>query len=417
MHRKKKRRAVAEARRKKRQQRRTRDRKGKAAKGVRYTEEFKKDCLKLLAGGMTKVAVKTRFGVSELTLGRWEKKYGLPRLDAPVGRSTAAAEAGQDCEADAEGGEGRGPGGHLSRAPHDNIAGLAQEQVDEILKLKKAHFTMGPAQIRAQLKRFRGWRLSVRAIARALKAHGYQVEHRSARDEQSLMRFEAPHPNALWMMDALSFRVHEQRLYLHLIIDDFSRFIVAHAVSEEITAEEAVATLQTAIAKHGKPERMLTDRGGQFVSVRGLTAFGRFLQAELVDHSVSRAYHPQTLGKVESVNRAIQKELLYLHELRNAEEARAKVSAWVEHFNFRRAHLGIDGLVPADRYFGLQARAIAEVQARSRGRLACGEGSNPIRGPLDDLHGPLEILRFVLLDGQLEMRFCGLRFVLGSAAK
>jgi len=407
---------VGNGRRRKPQQRRTRDPKGSGAKGVRYTEKFKKDCLKLLSGGMTKVAVKKRLGVSELTLGRWEKRYGLPRLDAPRGRSAAAAEAHQDCEAGTGGGEGQ-PGGPLSSAPHDNIAGLAQKEVDEILKLKKAHFTMGPAQIRAQLKRFRGWRLSVKAIARALKAHGYQVEHRSARDEQSLMRFEAPHPNALWMMDALSFRVHEQRLYLHLIIDDFSRFIVAHAVSEEITAEEAVATLQTAIAQHGKPERMLTDRGGQFVSLRGLTAFGRFLQAELIDHSVSRAYHPQTLGKVESVNRAIQKELLYLHELRNAEETRAKVAAWVEHFNYRRAHLGIDGLVPADRYFGLQARAIAEVQARSRGRVAGEAGSSRIQGPLDDLHGPLELLRFVLLDGQLEMRFCGLRFVLGSAAK
>jgi transposase InsO family protein len=218
-------------------------------------------------------------------------------------------------------------------------------------------------------------------------------------------------------MDALSFRVHEQRLYLHLVIDDFSRFIVAHSVSEHITAEQAVATLQTAIAEHGKPERVLTDRGGQFLSVQGLTAFGRFLQAELIDHSVSRPYHPQTLGKVESVNRAIQKELLYLHELRNAEQARAKIAAWVLHFNFRRAHLGIDGLVPADRYFALQQRVLDQVQARSRGRLACQSGTRAIPGPLDDLQGPLEILRFLLVDGQLEVRFCGLRFLLGSAAK
>lgn len=399
---------------KKRKERHQRRRKqAKDRRGQRYSEEFKHDCLKLLAGGMTKVAVRRRLGVSELTLGRWETKYGLPKLDAPEVPGASKATQQEGCGQDS----GGQSDGEVSRAPHDNVAGLAQREIDEILALKKAHLTMGPAQIRAQLKRFRGWRLSVKAIARALKAHGYRVEHRSARNEQSLMRFEAPRPNALWMMDALSFRVHEQRFYLHLVIDDFSRFIVAHGVSEEITAEEAVATLKTAIDKHGKPERVLTDRGGQFVSVRGLTAFGRFLQVELIDHSVSRAYHPQTLGKVESVNRAIQKELLYLHELRNGEEARAKIASWVEHFNFRRAHLGIEGLVPADRYFGLQSRAIAEVQARSRGRLAGEYGSDRLQGPLDDLQGPLEVLRFVLLEGQLEMRFCGLRFVLGSAAK
>ena len=400
----------------KRQQCRRKQVKGHAAKGVRYTEKFKKDCLKLLAGGMTKVAVKERLGVSEMTLGRWEQEYGLPKLDAP--RVVAATKEERKERRGTDGGGGQGqPAGHRSCAPHDNVAGLAQEEVDEILALKKAHFTMGPAQIRAQLKRFRGWRISPKAIARVLKANGYQVEHRSARNEQSLMRFEAPHPNALWMMDALSFRVHEQRLYLHLVLDDFSRFIVAHRVSEEITAEEAVATLRAAIDKHGKPERVLTDRGGQFVAVRGLTAFGRFVEAELIDHSVSRPYHPQTVGKVESVNRAIQKELLYLHELRSAEEARAKIASWVDHFNFRRAHLGIDGLVPADRYFGLHSRAMAEVQARSRGRLGYEHGPKKLGGPLDDLHGPLEILRFVLVEGQLEIRFCGLRFVLGSAAK
>jgi transposase InsO family protein len=238
--------------------------------------------------------------------------------------------------------------------------------------------------------------------------------HKNARDEQELMRFEAPFPNALWMMDAMSFRVHEQRLYLHLLIDDFSRFIVGHSVTEEITSDAAVAVIKEAINRHGKPQRLLTDRGGQFLAVRSSTAFQRYLEGELIDHSVSRPYHPQTLGKVEAINRAIQKELIYLHEFRSAEEATAQISSWVDHFNFRRAHLGIDGLVPADRYFGLQQRALAVIQARSRGRVAAAAGAEPIGGPLDDVAGPLELLRIALIDGHAELRFCGQRIVLGK---
>jgi transposase len=157
-----------------------------AANGNRYSHEFQRDCLKLLAGGMTKVAVRKRLGVSALTLSRWQAKHGLPDLDVP--RAAAATARQQQEGGRAEGGGGPGKlAERRSRAPHDNVAGLSQQEIDEILALKKAHFTMGPAQIRAQLKRFRGWRLSVRAIARALKAHGYQVEHRSARNEQGLM--------------------------------------------------------------------------------------------------------------------------------------------------------------------------------------------------------------------------------------
>jgi transposase InsO family protein len=374
--------------------------------------EFKKKCMGLLAEGMTKVAVSEKHGVSEMSLIRWEKEFGH-------GQGTEKAEAVEKRKADAEepraDEDGEVPGRERSRAPEDNIAGLSEEEVGEILKLKKEHFTMGPAQIRAQLKRFFGWRLSVKAIARVLKRNGYRVEHRAAKEEKDQGGFEAPRPNALWMMDALYFRVHDLRLYLHLVIDDFSRFIVGHRVSDEITSDEAVATLKGAISLHGKPERVLTDRGGQFLAVRESTSFRRYLEGELIDHSLSRPYHPQTLGKIESVNRAIQKELIYLHELGSADEAKEKIASWVEHYNFRRAHLGIDGLVPADRYFGLQGRVLSVVQARSRGRIAAPPNGDPIGGPLDDLGGPLEILRLVLWDGHLQLRFLGLKVVLGKA--
>ena len=382
--------------------------------GTRYGKAFRKSCLQLLHGGMTKVAIERKYGVTAVTLGRWEKRHGFAKTEEPDAADARVSSAAVPADEEREAG-GQHGGETASRAPHDNVAGLSQKEIDEILVFKKQHLTMGPAQIRAQLRRYHGWRISIKAIARALKAHGYHVEHRSARDERELMRFEAPYPNSLWMMDALAFRVHEQRLYLSLIIDDFSRFIVGYSVGDDLTSDQALATLTRAIAEHGKPQRLLTDRGGQFLAVHGSTKFQRYLETELIDHSVSRPYHPQTLGKVESVNRAIQKELIYVREMRSAEDAKAQIEAWIHHFNFRRAHLGIDGLVPADRYFGLHQRVLAEVQARSRDRLATAAASEPIGGPLDDVGGPLEILRFALVDGRVEVRFCGQRAVIGKA--
>jgi hypothetical protein len=60
-------------------------------------------------------------------------------------------------------------------APHDPGdpgAGLGEHEVKAILDYKKKHPAMGPAQIRAQLKRFLGWRVSVKAIARVLRKAG-----------------------------------------------------------------------------------------------------------------------------------------------------------------------------------------------------------------------------------------------------
>lgn len=397
-------------------EKRKRERRKVEKRGRRYTSEFKQECMTLLGGGKTMEAVAEQKDVSTESLRRWKSVLGLPEDEPAAGAPPAEESAGAPDSGATDDGEPTTARGK-SRAPKDNIAGLSQVEIDEILALKKDHFTMGPAQLRAQLKRFHGWRISVKAIAQVLKRNGYQVEHRSAREEQELMRFEAPHPNSIWQMDAMYFRVHEQRLYLNWVLDDFSRFIVGYSVSEELTSSVATATLQSAIAKHGKPERVLTDRGGQFMAVRHATAFKRFLEQELIDHSTSRPYHPQTLGKVESLNRSIQKELIYLHEFGSEVEARARIADWVEEYNFRRAHLGIDGVCPADRYFGLHDRVLAEIQARSRGRAALTRAGERIGSALEDLGGPLEILRLVLLDGRLELRFCGLRFVLGQAAQ
>lgn len=388
------------------------------SKGARYSLEFKRKCLELLAAGMTLEAVATKKGVSTVSLGRWKKAAkqdgSYPDEERVAGESAAANRPNNQGEVEPA---GAGPDrqGSASRAPKDNIAGLSDEEVAEILKLKKDHVSMGPAQMRAQLKRFFGWRISVRAIARVLRANGYRTEHRAARQEQELQRFEAVRPNALWQMDALSLRVHKLRVYLHLVIDDYSRFIVGHGLSETITSEDAVACLERAVAKHGRPERVLTDRGGQFLAVREETSFRKHLERECIDHSVSRPYHPQTLGKVESVNRAIQKELIYVREFATVDEMAAAVDGWICGYNFKRAHMGIDGLVPADRYFGLQGRVLAEVQARSRGRQSTLGAGGRIGGPLEELGGPLEVLRLVLVEGRLELRFCGQSMELGRS--
>jgi transposase len=80
-------------------------------------------------------------------------------------------------------------------APQDPGAGLGEHEVKAILDYKKKHPSMGPAQIRAQLKRFLGWRVSVKAIARVLRKAGYAPVHRKGRPvgDEHPRRFEAPH--------------------------------------------------------------------------------------------------------------------------------------------------------------------------------------------------------------------------------
>ena len=71
------------------------------------------------------------------------------------------------------------------------------------------------------------------------------------------------------------------------------------------------------VRRYGKPEAILTDRGATFHSWSGIGRFDRMLEAYGVDHILASPGHPQTCGKIEAVNKAIQKELIDRVEFRN----------------------------------------------------------------------------------------------------
>jgi transposase InsO family protein len=301
-------------------------------------------------------------------------------------------------------------------APADPAHGLSDVEVAGILEWKKKHPSMGPAQLRAQLKRFNGWRLSIKAIARVLRGHGYAVVHRKSRPVgPEPIRFEAPRRNALWQADFCEVRVGDERLHVVLILDDFSRFIVGYAVLDSPSSAGATAAFRVAIGRHGKPEAVRTDRGGAFVAHTKDGDFARMLETELIDHIVGRSYSPRGGGKVESAVGTLKRELWECFHFEDRDIAERRLGAFIEEYNHRRAHMGIDGLTPADRFFGRADQVLARVDAVSRGRNGTlAKAGGPVEEPLSASTGaPLEVLRLVIEDGVMEMRFCGARVQLG----
>ncbi len=391
------------------------------ARGRRFTDEQRQRALEMISSGMERASVAEAIGTTTESLRVWvrdAKAHGvMPPPPAKGAAPTKAASArharrAQGSEAPGVESKPRSP-----YAPADPAQGLSDVEVAAILEWKKKHPSMGPAQLRAQLKRFHGLRLSIRAIARVLRGHGYAVVHRGARPGLGAppVRFEAPRRNALWQADFCEVRVGDERLHVLLILDDFSRFVVGHALTDAPSSAVATATFRTAMARHGKPEAVRTDRGGGFVAHTKDGDFARVLEAELVDHIVGRSYSPRGGGKVESAIGTLKRELWECFHFEDRDEAERRLSAFVEEYNHRRAHMGIDGLTPADRFFGRADRVLARGDAQSRRRQAHAPAEpGEVEETLAAGTGaPLEVLRLVLHEGHLELRFCGARVQLG----
>jgi transposase InsO family protein len=223
-----------------------------------------------------------------------------------------------------------------------------------ILMMKQAHPEWGQDRIHDMLIRTEGLEASARAVQRVLLEAGYEVEEAPTRPHPpKATRFERTRPNELWQTDLFSFLLKRQRCRVHLVayLDDFSRFVVGFGLHASASGALVREVLEQAIANFGAPEEVLCDNGAQYHTWRGKSAFAKLCERRGIRQIVASPRRPQTLGKIERFWGTLWRELVEGAIFRDLEEARTRLKHFLGYYNFQRTHQGIDGLVPADRYF------------------------------------------------------------------
>ncbi len=224
-----------------------------------------------------------------------------------------------------------------------------------------------------------------------------------------IKHFERAKPNELWQMDIMTFMLKGQyRIYLIGVLDDNSRFMVNHGLFRRQTDDNVIDVFRGAIEKFGCPKEVLTDNGRQFYSWRGKSKFTKTCIKLGINHIRSRPYHPQTLGKIESFWRNLYQEFLSETPLSDFEEAQSKITDWIKYYNYKRVHLGIGKLVPADRFFSVREqveKVIQEGTAQTEKQMQ----DNPVQVNLPTyLVGKIgeKEIRILAKDGEIVMNDC-----------
>ncbi len=243
--------------------------------------------------------------------------------------------------------------------PGRGIKKISIKKEQAVLKTWNQNPGYGPGQIRDHLRR-QAITISIKSVRKIMEANGYKIPGKKKKEEST--SFEARRPLELAQMDILEFYINKLKIYVILCLDDFSRFILGWRLLEKTSIDSVIGLIQTAIDRYGKMEEILTDRGFVFYSWRGVNRFERFLEISHIDHTHARAHHPQTLGKVEACNRRVKRELIDQHHFMNIRDAESAIGMWVEHYNYRRPHQGIGGLLtPAERFHGQTDRVLSAI--------------------------------------------------------
>jgi transposase InsO family protein len=273
-------------------------------------------------------------GVSRATVYKWLRRYRDEGADGLADRTSA---------------------------PHRRPHALTSQRVRRILRLRlrSGH---GPHRLAARL---RCPRSTVYAV---LRRHGCSRLRDRDRPTRTVIRYVRERPGELLHLDVKKlgripggggWRVHGRGPgshgsgqgydYLHVAVDDCSRFAIVGVYPDERGETAAVFLREAAavLAGHGvRVERVMTDRA---LAYTRSAAFQAALAEVGARHLTTRPYRPQTNGKVERFHRTMVVEWAYARPYTSNAERLVALPRWVDSYNRRRPHTALGGLTPAAR--------------------------------------------------------------------
>lgn len=290
-----------------------------------------------LGMGWTQAHVADGMGVSRATVAKWKKRY---LLEGEAGLKDRSSRAKQ--------------------FPH----ALGEHVVEAICRLRR-ELGVGPHRIAYELG------LQRSTVYAVLKRAGLHVLKRLDRSTRSVIRYERERPGELIHLDIKKLgRIPDgggKRVapgwketkaarkgpgvgndYLHIAIDDHSRFAYVEPLSNEkaATAAHFLTRAVLAFAQVGiTVERVLTDNGGCYRSHLFMDAAA----ALGVQRRRTRPFRPQTNGKAEAFNKTLQNEWAYKRIYLSNSERIAALEPFMQDYNYARPHTSIGNQPPASR--------------------------------------------------------------------
>ena len=249
-----------------------------------------------------------------------------------------------------------------SSRPHRSPRRLSESREAEILAAR-AEWRYGPDRLGPLLG------LPPSTVHRVLHRRGFSRLRDADRVTAAPVRYVACHPGALVHQDhkklgripdgggwrALGRGGDTKRgwgragyEHLEVVIDDASRYAVVVPVPDESGRSAALALEAAAreFARLGiRIERVLTDNAFAYVHS---TDYRRVLADIGARHKRTRPRRPQTNGKAERLIKTLLAEWAYHRPYATNEQRADALPAFVDFYNRRRPHLGLDGRSPID---------------------------------------------------------------------
>jgi putative transposase len=229
---------------------------------------------------------------------------------------------------------------------------------DAIQRIAVEMPSYGRRRITAELRR-RGWRVNPKRVYRLMREDNLLCVRRRrfvvTTDSNHARRI---YPNLarqmvltgmdqLWRADITYVRLHEEFVYLAVILDAYSRRVIGWALDRTLEDELTLAALRMALSRRIVGPGLVhhSDRGSQYAS----NDYTDLLKANSIEISMSRKGNPWDNAACESFMKTLKYEEVHRNEYRDLAEARACIAEFLEKiYNHKRLHSALGYLPPAE---------------------------------------------------------------------
>lgn len=251
-----------------------------------------------------------------------------------------------------------------SRRPHTSPQRTAVEVEEQIVALRKEldrdGHDAGAETIAFHLQQRHGHCPAVSTVWRILRDRGYVTPQPHKRPKSSYCRFQAEQPNQLWAMDTTHWTLADDTdVEILNGLDDHSRFCLTSTALRTFKGPDVDRLFRESTGEHGDPAAVLTDNGAIFTGLArggGRVMLEKTLQERGIRPVRTRAYHPQTNGKVERFHQTLKKWLRTQPRARTLQQLQRQLDIFRDYYNNVRPHRALGRRTPTQAYNGPAAR-------------------------------------------------------------
>ena len=244
----------------------------------------------------------------------------------------------------------------LSRAPHRHPNATPEAIVEAIVKMKLAHPTWGPKKVLDRLRRERPdvvWPADSTG-GEILKREGLvQKRRRRLRATIGEPFGDCQGPHDTWSIDFKGdFRLgNGKRCYPLTMTDNHSRYLLQCRALYKTGYQQVQPWVEWTLREHGLPRAIRSDNGSPFASLAlgGLSRLSKWLIRLGIRPERIEPGRPDQNGRHERMHRTL-KEAGVLPIQASLTAQQRQFDAFVEEYNYHRAHESLERQPPASLY-------------------------------------------------------------------